>query len=488
MNSSKAIVSLHRWTNFAQVRQLLHQALIDLGGIQRFVHSGDLVVIKPNLTADAPASSGGTTHVELVEALIEEIKPAQPGRIIVAEGTGRFGTSHETAFPTGGWREMAARQGVELYNLDAGPHEDHQPPKPRYPYPLPFSKLILDADVFISVPCLKTHLSADYTVALKNNYALIPQWKRSEIHRQYLLEEAITDLNRIRKADLIIVDGWDGSEGIAGGITFKRPAGARLLMAGDDPVAVDVVAREVMQLTAPTRYLSWAIEDGVGCGDLGQITLKGDPLDACRHRFLSPAEEILELHPELTIYDLNACSGCRIPALSAIRRSLQSKLLQPLTVIFGQEGEPGPLRGKTLVIGDCAERFKGKGLFVPGCPPHPEAIIQVLRDEGIVCQKCLTAVQKVLPEFSPELLAHLRVTAAGTQAFIGEQVKRGEWHLELLVGDCLSHYAQAVIERAPHFGIDPERDIIWVKGCPPSLQEIREALTRFAELLRQVPS
>lgn len=80
---------------------MLEQCLADLGGIERFVRPGQMVVIKPNITANAPAASGGTTHVEIVEAIIRQVQRCAPGRILVAEGTLTFGTTLETAFPSG---------------------------------------------------------------------------------------------------------------------------------------------------------------------------------------------------------------------------------------------------------------------------------------------------------------------------------------------------------------------------------------------------
>lgn len=482
MKAEKPIVVLRRWTEFSRVGHLLEQAISDLGGLERFVHPGQTVVIKPNLTANAPANSGGTTHVELVDALVGQVQRCHPGRIIIAEGNGYFGTTLETAFPTGGWREMAARRGIELYNLDGGPYADISLENPRYPYPIPFSRLILDADAFISVPCLKTHISADYTVALKNSYALPPQWKRSEIHRQYLLEESLVDLNRIRKPDLVVVDGWDGAEGIAGGVAFDRPAHARVLLVGDDPVAVDAVSREIMGLTAPTRYLDWAIEEGVGIGDLAQIRLRGDSLDDCRHPFMSPADEILDLMPGLAIHDQRACSGCRIPALAALHRFSRQKLLQPIEVILGGEGGAPQVTAKTLVIGRCAKDYSHLGIYIEGCPPSVQTIVERLESMGCICRQCRDTAQEVLAEFPGSFLSRLRVTAAGAQVHIGSQVKRGEWHLELLVGDCSERYARAVFERAAQFGMDTERDILWLKGCPVDAPAIREGLARLSQV------
>lgn len=476
-----AEVSLHPWTEFADVGRVLEQCLADLGGIERFVRPGQVVVIKPNITANAPASSGGTTHVEIVEAIIRQVQRCSPARVIVAEGTQNFGTTLETAFPTGGWREMAARLGVELYNLDSGPHVEVSLENARYPHSIPFSKLVLDADVFISVPCLKTHLSADYTVALKNSYALTPQWKRSEIHGEYMLEEALVDLNRIRKPDLTVVDGWDGAEGIAGGIAFDRPAGARLMITGGDPVAVDVVSKEIMALRGDTRYLKWAAEDGVGVGDLGRIEVRGSSLAECRHPFMSPAQELCLSLPDVTIYDQLACSGCRIPALSILNRLRFQRVIKPLTMIFGDRGESPMVKGQVLVIGDCARSYGALGTYVPGCPPKVDALLQAVDAMGCICHKCRDVVGQVLAQL-PEavgFLSYLRVAASGNQVYAGDRVKRDAWHLELLVGDCMKRYAHVIMERAAHFGLDAERDIVWLKGCPVEADAVQQALARL---------
>ena len=368
MDTPRAQVAVKQWTAFEDLNAVLDQCLALLGGLERMISPGQSVVIKPNITADAPSSSGGTTHMELVEALVERVKACQPGSLIVAEGTGRFGATLETAFLNGGWREMAERQGVPLYNLDAGPHREMQVEDGRYPDAMPFSELVLDADVFITVPCLKTHLSADYTVALKNSFSLTSQRKRSEIHREYRIEESLVDINRIRKPDLTVVDGWDGAEGIAGGTHFERPAKARLLIVGQDPVAVDTVCKQIMGFAPTTRYLKWATEDGVGIGDPERIDVLGDPMSACQRRFVTPSEELVETMPGLTLYDLNACSGCRVAATSAARRFSEQKLLKPITLVYGCEGEPGePAEDGFTLRPQCSQREVSRsGRYVRG--------------------------------------------------------------------------------------------------------------------------
>ena len=485
----QAIVTVRPWCEFSALRAVLGACLRDMGGITRFVRPGQTVVIKPNLTANAPETSGGTTHVDLVAAIVEAVRTAFPSRIIVAEGTGAFGVRHETAFPTGGWREMAKRLGVTLYNLDAGPHDEVCIPNGRYPSALPFSRLVRECDVFISVPCLKTHITTDYTVALKNSFALTPQWKRTEIHREYQVEASLVDLNRIRKPDLIIVDGWDGAEGIAGGTDFERPARARLMLAGDDPVAVDVIAREVMGLGRQrTRYLAWAIEDGLGIGDRARILLRGSPLEEVRRHFMTPAEELEILLPGLTLCDLDACSGCRIAALAAVSRFRYQRLLKPLRLVYGGEGEIGNVAVDTIFVGNCAARRAAgqPGQIVPGCPASVPEIIEAIEGTGCICQKCRALVYETLAQIPSEALAWVRVSAAGTEIWQGEKVDRAQAHVELVVGDCMPRYVRILRERAAQFGMDAENDVIWVRGCPPESSSLQEGIRRAVERATRV--
>jgi uncharacterized protein (DUF362 family) len=475
----RAVVAIEAWTEFDAVGRVLAACLASLGGMESIVSPGQRVVIKPNITADAPASSGGTTHMELVEAIVAEVQRCAPAEIVIAEGTGRFGAALETAFLHGGWREMAARRGATLHNLDAGPHREMSLENPRYPRPLPFSDLVLNADVFISVPCLKTHISADYTVALKNSFSLTPQTQRSKIHREYLIEESLVDLNRIRKPDLVVVDGWDGADGVAGGNKFERPAGARLMIVGRDPVAVDVVSKEIMGLSMRTRYLNWAIADGVGVGDPERIEIRGLSLAEGRSPFMTPAEELVIEMPGLTVHDGNACSGCRVAALSAMRRFVDQKLLKPITVIYGGEGEPAPTTQDTLVVGNCAKAHAALGTHVAGCPAQMDELIAAIEATGCICQTCKHLVEEIVPEIPEELGAHLRITAAGGEVFKGEAVQRGAWHQELLVGECMRRYARMVRERSAQFGLDPERDVIWLTACPPTLEDVRGALAQL---------
>jgi hypothetical protein len=97
----------------------------------------------------------------------------------------------------------------------------------------------------------------------------------------------------------------------------------------------------------------------------------------------------------------------------------------------------------------------------------------------VVCHQCLDLANRVLAEFPDPFKEHLRVTASGSRVFTGSQVRRHEWHLELLVGRCMGRYAQVIQERGPQFGLDPERDVVFLNDCPVEEQAVRAALQRL---------
>ncbi|RLG94981.1 hypothetical protein DRO37_03865 [Candidatus Bathyarchaeota archaeon] len=57
-----------------------------LGGMERFVKGGDVVLIKPDLVDGRDPETGETVHPEVIKALIRLAFDAGAGRVIVEEG------------------------------------------------------------------------------------------------------------------------------------------------------------------------------------------------------------------------------------------------------------------------------------------------------------------------------------------------------------------------------------------------------------------
>ena len=309
--------SVHPFSDVSLLRpegellDVLRKGVDSMGGIARYVKPGDTVFIKPNLTAGMPASTGGTTDVLFTEAVVRLVKEAQPGRILVGECSGNESRSIES-LTNCGYVDMGRRQGVEVVDLDFAEFEDISIDHPLYRDVVHLPKVLMEADVFISVPVLKNHVSVGITVALKNSFGLVPDDDKLTAHRNNAVEEILVDISKARRPDLVFVDGRLGAEGIAGGTHFKKPIAANLVLVGNDPVAIDAVSARVMDQNPRERYIQWAAMEGLGYDNLDYIRLHGLTIEEAKIHFLTPAEEIMQDSlGKVRLCDLESCSKCR---------------------------------------------------------------------------------------------------------------------------------------------------------------------------------
>jgi uncharacterized protein (DUF362 family) len=121
-------------------------------------------------------------------------------------------------------------------------------------------RTVLEADFVVSMPKLKTHHWAGVTLSLKNMFGIVPGncygWPKNALHWAGLTH-SILDINSTVRPDFAIVDGIVGMEGNGPIQGDAKPCG--LLVAGDDPVAVDATCVRIMGLV-PERidYLAHA--------------------------------------------------------------------------------------------------------------------------------------------------------------------------------------------------------------------------------------
>lgn len=110
-------------------------------------------------------------------------------------------------------------------------------------------KTVLGADYVVSMPKMKTHHWVGVTLSLKNMFGIVPGscygWPKNVLHWAGL-SRSILDINSTVRPDFAIVDGIIGMEG-NGPIQGSAKASG-VLVAGDDPVAVDATCARIMGL------------------------------------------------------------------------------------------------------------------------------------------------------------------------------------------------------------------------------------------------
>jgi uncharacterized protein (DUF362 family) len=151
---------------------------------------------------------------------------------------------------------------------------------------LSLPRTVLEADFVVSMPKLKTHHWAGVTLSLKNMFGIVPGncygWPKNALHWAGLTR-SILDINSTVRPDFAIVDGIVGMEG--NGPIQGVPKACGVLVAGDDPVAVDATCARMMGLV-PERidYLAHA---GLLLGHLKQENIRqlGERVEGVRTPF-----------------------------------------------------------------------------------------------------------------------------------------------------------------------------------------------------------
>ena len=499
----KPLSDVYISTGNGRLKPVLMKGFDALGGIRKFIKPGQSVLLKPNLTAGADPSTGGTTDAKFCEAVAELIKEhCEPGTIYLGENTVSGNVTMET-YKRYGYVDMCERQGVALVDFTDAERVDVPIPDAMYADVISMPKLVMDVDVFITLPILKNHDTVCITAAVKNSFGIVPNETRRQAHRDNAVEQYLVDITKARKPDFAIVDGRIGMEGIAGGSHFDHPRFANRIIMGADSVAVDVVCTHVMMQNPRVRYLQWADECNLGNCNLDYINVLGMPLEEAKVPFMSPAGQFEEqTDGKFRLHDLGSCSRCRAVAQGTLHRfRTPESLVKHVDIVYGS-GEwdmPDDLYENCILVGDCIrEKYRSAGTWIPGCPMDREDYFKALNSMDIVCNKCELVVNKFIANHTPEELAFVRILSSNKTIFQGQFNRANVTDFLLTVGDCQRHYANFHIRRGKddlvEMGIDDKiSSDFFVKHIPghnatvevleAALQELKEREAKWKAML-----
>jgi uncharacterized protein (DUF362 family) len=175
--------------------------LAALGGIERFVHKGDDVIVKPNMcVAYHTYEYAATTNPWVVGTLVKLAREAGARRVRVMDFP--FGGTAEEAYVKSGIQEQVLAAGGEMEIMSKMKYVATDIPQGVSLRKCDIYDDILKADVVINVPIAKHHSLARLTLGMKNLMGTI-------LHREamhYPLGQRLADLtSRVRPA-LTIVD------------------------------------------------------------------------------------------------------------------------------------------------------------------------------------------------------------------------------------------------------------------------------------------
>jgi len=280
-----------------RVRLAVTQVLAPLGGISAVVAKGQRVLLKPNMLSARTPDKAVTTHPAVLEAMIEQVRSVG-GIPVVGDSPSGAIKGVKRCWENTGFLDVCQRTGTELINFERAGAEPRTVGQRTYH----IAKPVLEADVVINLPKMKTHGFTLYTGAIKNLYGTLPGFQKANFHKLYpnprSFSRLLVEIYALIRPTLTLMDGITGMEGDGPATGTRRDNG--LLVAAHDGVAMDAVVTHLMGFKpGEVEMIRIAGEVGVGEAELGRIDVRGVTLQSTALTgYDLPSNRLMSLIPE----------------------------------------------------------------------------------------------------------------------------------------------------------------------------------------------
>jgi len=287
MVSKKTVVSIARVDD---VSESVERAVQLAGGLG--VKKGDVVVVKPNAKNQSPPGYGIVTDPRVVEACVSLAFKEGAGKVKIADGAAYPTGAYDTfaAFQTMGIMDIAKRWNVELVDLNSFDSLDLDIQNGLILNWVRVGRSVIEADVVVNVPVLKTHRGTLLSACLKNiGVGCATREEKKRLHRLGI-DEGLVDVYSLVIPRFNVVDGIVALEGDGPNLPPGKAKPLGLIIAGRDGLAVDAVCAAVMGLDPKkVKHLRLAYEKGLGNWDLSTIEIRGETLENVVTEFELPS-------------------------------------------------------------------------------------------------------------------------------------------------------------------------------------------------------
>jgi uncharacterized protein (DUF362 family) len=247
-----------------------------MGGIGTYVHPGNKVVIKPNMSFPNPPKWGTTTHPDVVRELTAMCLKAGASSVLVLDNPLR---NSELCLERSGLKEACiGLPETQVQALtDKSFFQEVKIPQGKALTSTMVMKKALEANALITVPVAKSHSATGVSLSMKGMMGLV--YDRRTFHMDLDLDVAIVDLCTVLKPTLTIIDASRIlSEGGPGGPGKVIPM--NMIIASTDFVAADAMAVEMgtwygRKFKAhQVKHIQMAHERGLGRIDASSLSVK----------------------------------------------------------------------------------------------------------------------------------------------------------------------------------------------------------------------
>ena len=246
------------------------KAIAAIGGMRKFVSSGDVVVIKPNIGHPRAPKYAVTTNPSVVGTLVSLARQAGAAKVIVmdnpvsADPANCYDASGIAAAvkSAGGSMHVMGTSGYKKYAIPGHLLKTH-----------PLYAAIVNADVLINVPIAKQHGSTGLTLAGKNMMGCTSN--RQKMHTLGL-SQSIAEINAKLRPELTVIDAMRilVRNGPSGG-SLDDVKMKNTVIACKDWVAADTYATRLFgKKPGAVPYIKAAANMGLGTMNLSTVTIR----------------------------------------------------------------------------------------------------------------------------------------------------------------------------------------------------------------------
>lgn len=218
------------------------KAALAATGDLAFLKRGDSVLIKPCVNSDKPWPA--TSSPELMKLLIRTLRDRGAGEIIVGDRSGPYRNTEE-CMRKAGLLDASRTLGAKVVFFEKEKYvELDLPQATNWRGRISEPEIVRDVHHVISLPTVRTHTVAGFTMTIKNWVGLVPMERRHRMHVPIGFPQRIGELTLLRRPDLVLLDGRQAF--IDGGPDVGVLVKPGLFAAGTDPVALDVLGLAIL--------------------------------------------------------------------------------------------------------------------------------------------------------------------------------------------------------------------------------------------------
>ena len=286
--NTKSIVSIVKCEDYTpeRVRCAVDEALA-LAELTGLFKSGEKVLLKPNLLSPRSPDEAVTTHPAIIQA-IGEIAIQAKCEVSIGDSppfNGENAVKYAKLCEQTGVSAVAKTLKIDLVRFEESVITANSE-NGRFYRSFEIAQAVIDSDVIVNIPKMKTHGLTAFSGAVKNVFGCVPGIRKGIFHAQaaenrVTFAQMLVDLFGMIKPAVNVMDGVIAMEGE--GPNAGKPRQVGVILASSDAVALDAVACALIGLnpmSVDTTRL--AHEQGLGCGDIQQIEIRGESIESVR--------------------------------------------------------------------------------------------------------------------------------------------------------------------------------------------------------------